>query len=75
MGEKRYIILKRKEAVIGTCFLNEVKEMPTFQTYNKKTKAWVKYKKLKNGKSKIVNVKQVRPATPFKGVKKLGRWR
>lgn len=42
--------------------------MKTYQTYNKKTKAYVKIKKMKNGKTKIVNVKQKNPKKPFSGV-------
>ena len=41
------------------------------QKYNKKTKCWVKMKKLKNGKYKIMNVKEKEPKKPFKGVKKM----
>lgn len=44
--------------------------METFQAFNKRTKAWVKYEKMKNGRTKIVNVKQKNPGTPFAGVKK-----
>lgn len=45
-----------------------------FQTFNKKTNAWVKYRLKKDRmgrlRSQILNVKQKNPATPFKGVKK-----
>ena len=41
-----------------------------FQTYNKKTKAWVKMKRCSTGKTKILDVKQKEPMKPFKGVKK-----
>jgi len=40
------------------------------QAYNKRIRAWVKYKKLKNGKTVISNVKQYEPTKPFKGVPK-----
>ena len=40
-----------------------------FQSYNPKTKAYVKFKKMKSGKTTIVNVKQTNPMKPFKGVK------
>ena len=40
------------------------------QYYNKKKKCWVKMKKMKNGKMKILNVKQKEPSKPFKGIKK-----
>lgn len=43
--------------------------MPIYQSYNKRTKAWVKYK-LYGKKSKILNVKQKNPTKPFKGVTK-----
>lgn len=41
-----------------------------FQVYNKKIGAWVKMEKLKNGKTKILNVKQSKPKVEFKGIKK-----
>lgn len=44
--------------------------MPMFQRYNKKIKAWVKMEKLKNGKVKIVNVKQSKPQVAFANVPK-----
>jgi len=44
--------------------------MPVFQSFNARNKAWVKIKKMKNGKTKILNVKQVKPKVPFKGVAK-----
>jgi len=44
--------------------------MEVFQSFNPKTKAWVKYQKAKDGKTKILNVKQKNPGTPFVGVTK-----
>ena len=38
-----------------------------FQTFNKKTKAWVKFKKMASGKTTILDVKQRLPKVPFKG--------
>jgi len=46
-----------------------VVQLPTYQSFNKKTKAWVKYD-LYNGKSLITDVKQRNPGKPFKGIKK-----
>jgi hypothetical protein len=46
--------------------------MKTYQSYNKKTKAWVKYNKYADGKCKITDVKQKEPQKPFKGVPKRG---
>ena len=46
--------------------------MPIFQTFNPKTKAFVKYKfKSKNGRSypEFFDVKQRMPQVPFKGIK------
>ena len=40
----------------------------TFQSFNKRIKAWVKYKKETNGKYKILNTKQNKPRVPFTGV-------
>jgi len=40
-----------------------------FQTYNPKTKRFVKIKKMENGKTKIVDVKTSKIKIPFKGVK------
>lgn len=42
-----------------------------YQAYNKRTKAWVKYKFTKNG-IKWLDVKQREPQKPFKGVPKRG---
>ncbi len=39
-----------------------------YQSYNKRNKAYVKYKK-KKGRCKIMNVKERNPGKPFKGVK------
>lgn len=41
-----------------------------FQVKNKRINAWVKMKKMANGKTKILNVKQKEPTKPFKGVPK-----
>ena len=41
----------------------------TYQTYNKKTKAWIKYKKTNKG-TEILDMKQKEPKKPFKGIKK-----
>ena len=43
--------------------------MVVFQVYNKKIKAYVKMSKVK-GKTKILNVKQINPKKPFKGIMK-----
>jgi len=43
--------------------------MPIYQSFNKRTNSWVKYKITKTG-SKILNVKQIKPLIPFKGVMK-----
>ena len=45
------------------------------QSYNRKIKAWVKYKYEPNKKNKILNVKQADPMKPFKGVRKRGQVR
>jgi len=45
--------------------------MPMFQKFNKKIGAWVKMEKQKNGKVKIVNVKQSKPKIAFANVPKL----
>ena len=50
----------------------EVISMPVYQAYNKRNKAWVKYKIGKGG-YKILNVKQANPSKPFKGVPKKGK--
>lgn len=39
-----------------------------FQKFNNRIGAWVKIKKMANGKTKILNVKQREPKKPFKGV-------
>lgn len=39
------------------------------QTYNKKTKRWIKYKTRASGKTEITGVKKREPNKPFKGVK------
>jgi len=39
------------------------------QVYNKKIKAWVKYRVTKKG-SKIIDVKERKDDTPFKKIKK-----
>jgi len=43
--------------------------MKIYQTFNKKTDCWVKYKVVKGKGSKILNVKQREPTKPFKKVK------
>jgi hypothetical protein len=43
--------------------------MPVFQVFNKRTNAWIKYKKY-GKKTKILDVKQKNPSKPFKGIKK-----
>ena len=40
-----------------------------FQKFNKRNNAWVKMKKMKNGKLKIINVKERMPKKKFAGVK------
>jgi len=42
--------------------------MPKYQAYNQKSKAWVKYEFGKKG-FKVIDVKQVKPKVPFKGIK------
>ncbi len=39
-----------------------------FQTYNKKTNRWIKFRKMASGKTVILGVKQREPNKPFKGV-------
>jgi len=46
--------------------------MPIYQAFNRRNKAWVKYKFTKKG-WKPLNVKQVNPRKPFKGVKIKGQ--
>jgi len=46
--------------------------MPTYQTYNPRIKAYVKYKKIGN-RSRILDVKQKDPAKPFKGIPMSGK--
>lgn len=41
-----------------------------FQAFNKRIGAWVKIKKMANGKTQILNVKQKEPTKPFKGISK-----
>ena len=41
-----------------------------FQRFNKKIGAWVKMEKCKNGRVKIVNVKQSKPKVAFVNVPK-----
>jgi len=38
------------------------------QAFNKKLKAWVMYDKKKDGKTRILNVKQNKPTQRFSGV-------
>jgi len=42
--------------------------MKVLQSFNKKTKAWVKYKRYADGKVVISDVKQKEPRKKFKGV-------
>jgi len=49
--------------------------MPVYQAYNKKIKAWVKYKFAKGKGFKPLNVKQIDPNKPFKGIKIKGKRR
>lgn len=46
--------------------------MPIYQAFNRRNKAWVKYKFTSKG-FKALNVKQNRPRKPFKGVKIRGK--
>lgn len=48
--------------------------MPIYQAYNRRNKAWVKYKFTKGG-IKILNVKQKEPMKKFKGVPVKGKKR
>lgn len=41
--------------------------MKTFQSWNPKTKRYVKFD-MKGGRPRVVDVKQQNPAQPFKGV-------
>lgn len=41
--------------------------MPVYQAFNKRNKAWVKYKFTKQG-FRVLNVKQNNPRVKFKGV-------
>ena len=41
-----------------------------FQSFNPRTGRWIKFKKMANGKTTIMDVKQRLPKKPFKGVKK-----
>jgi len=41
-----------------------------FQVFNKRIGAWVKMKKMANGRTKILNVKQRDPKKCFKGITK-----
>lgn len=43
--------------------------MPILQKFNKKTKAWVKFKITSKG-VKFLDVKQRNPTKPFKNIKK-----
>lgn len=44
--------------------------MEKFQTFNKRTGRWVKFKKYASGKTVILDTKQRLPKKPFKGIKK-----
>jgi len=46
--------------------------MPIFQAFNRRNKAWVKFKLSKKG-FKVLDVKQRNPKVPFKGVPKKGQ--
>ena len=48
--------------------------MGIYQAYNKRSKAWVKYKFTKQG-FKALDVKQREPSKPFKNVKIRGKRR
>lgn len=48
--------------------------MPTYQSFNPRIKAWVKYK-FGNGGWKPLDVKQREPLVPFRGVPKKGKGR
>lgn len=48
--------------------------MPTYQSFNRRIGAWVKYEFGKNG-FKARNVKEKEPKKPFKGVPKKGQMR
>jgi len=48
--------------------------MPIFQAYNKRNKAWVKYKFTRRG-WKALDVKQKNPKKPFKGIQIRGKRR
>tara|TARA_Y100000034_G_C6796257_1_gene356918 strand:- start:325 stop:480 length:156 start_codon:yes stop_codon:yes gene_type:complete len=48
--------------------LGENKKM-LFQKYNKKTGSYVKMKKLKSGRIRILDVKEKKPKTPFKSIR------
>ena len=42
--------------------------MPIFQSFNPRTKAWVKYKQITGKGSRILDVKESKPTVKFKGV-------
>jgi len=48
--------------------------MPTYQAFNPKIKAWVKYEFGKKG-FKVLDVKEKNPLKPFAGVTKKGKRR
>ena len=48
--------------------------MPIYQAWNPKSKAWIKYHFTKEG-FKPMDVKQIKPKIPFKGVPIKGRRR
>lgn len=43
--------------------------MRTYQVFNPKTMSWVKVSRLKDGTTRIKDVKKRSPTKPFKGVK------
>jgi len=42
--------------------------MQVFQSFNKRIKAYVKFKRLSNGRTTIMDVKEKNPSKPFKGI-------
>lgn len=46
--------------------------MPIYQAFNSKINAWVKYEFGKKG-SRILDVKERNPTTPFRKIKKKGK--
>jgi hypothetical protein len=48
--------------------MEECCKMSEFQAYNGRIKAWVKFKRMRNGMTKVVAVKRQNPRKPFAGV-------